>query len=122
MYLVTGRPYLPSAHNPAIHHNDVTTVSTPMRAMVASASRPVTSCSTNTAQATYSSGPVPIMIRAVALMPPTVSTTRANRAGSRQPPLRRAWAVRPIIQGRAAQGSRMTEMRAAYSSRYGLSM
>ena len=46
-------------------------------------------------------------------MPPTTSTTKANQAGSRHPPRRTARAVRAISHGRAAQGSRMTEMRAA---------
>ncbi len=49
---------------------------------------------------------------AVALMPPTVSITRANRAGWRQPPWRIDRAVRAMSHGRAAHGSRMTEMRA----------
>jgi hypothetical protein len=50
----------------------------------------------------------------LALMPLTSATTTANRAGSRQPPRRSATMVRPSMNGRPAQGSRITEMRPAY--------
>ena len=49
-------------------------------------------------------------------MPLTRATTRANRAGYRHPPRRRAKITKAIIQGRPAQGSRMTEMRPEYWS------
>ena len=58
----------------------------------------------------------------LALIPLTTATTTANRAGSRQPPRRRATMVRPSMKGRPAQGSRMTEMRPAYCRKYGESM
>jgi hypothetical protein len=52
-------------------------------------------------------------MRAVALMPPTTRTTKANHAGYRHPPWRTDRAVRATSHGRAAKGRRMTEMRAA---------
>ncbi len=55
-------------------------------------------------------------------MPLTSATTTANRAGSRQPPRRRATTVSPSMKGSPAQGSRMTEMRPAYCRKYGESM
>ena len=47
-------------------------------------------------------------------MPLTRATTRANRAGYRQPPARRARMTKATIQGSPDHGSRMTEMRPAY--------
>ena len=58
----------------------------------------------------------------VALMPLTTATTTAKRAGSRQPPRRRATIVSPSMKGSPAQGSRMTEIRPAYCRKYGESM
>ena len=55
-------------------------------------------------------------------MPLTRATTRANRAGYRQPPVRRARMTKATIQGRPDQGRRITEMRPAYCSTYGVNM
>ena len=76
---------------------------------------------THTANGNHSSGATPANTSAVALTPPTASTTSANNAGSRQPPRRMARIVNASIQGRPAKGSRMTESRAASVSVYGVS-
>ena len=55
-------------------------------------------------------------------MPLTSATTTANSAGSRHPPRRSATMVRPSMNGRPAQGSRITEIRPAYCRKYGESM
>jgi hypothetical protein len=53
----------------------------------------------------------------VALLVPTLATTRAKAAGCRHDPVRSARTVRPIIQGSAANGSRIAEIRIAMVSR-----
>jgi len=59
---------------------------------------------------------------AVALMPLTMASTMAKRAGMRQPPRRTARMVNANMNGSPAQGSRITEILPAYCRKYGESM
>ena len=106
-------PYPPCAQRPAIHHSETPTVSTPMRPTAASARRTAISLETHMAYTIHSTGPMPAKSSAVALTPPTIAMTTANSAGYRQPPSRPARIAMPISHGSAANGSRITEMRAA---------
>ena len=106
---------------PATHHNDVTAVSRVMRRPTPTAWRSVTSRSTKVACTNHRIGPNITSTRDVAFTPPTVSVTSAKIAGVAQSRRRSARAARPMSHGSPAKGSRMTEIRAAYSSRYGLS-
>ncbi len=106
-------PYFPCAHKPAIHQNETPMVRAPMRPTAASARRTSISFVIQIAYANQSTGPMPANSRAVAFTPPTSAMTTANHAGQRQPPWRPARIASPISHGSAAQGSRITEMRAA---------
>jgi hypothetical protein len=74
-------PYVPCISSPAIHHNDVTTDSTPMRTVTLSARRQLMSWSISHAYKIHRTGPTPAKIRAVALTPPITWTTNAKIAG-----------------------------------------
>ena len=106
-------PYLPCAQRPAIHHNETPIVSAPMRPIAASARRTAISRETHMAYTNQSTGPMPAKSNAVALTPPTIAITTANHAGHRHPPSRPARIAMPMSQGSAANGRRITEMRAA---------
>ena len=73
-------------------------------------------------RSSHSTGAGAIIIRAVALTAPTVTTTSAHeggvaplRAGSRPP------TVRPTIQPSPAHGSSIADVRDTYGRRYGVS-
>ena len=83
-----------------------------MRAAVASARRGPMLRSVTAAWTSHSTGPSPASTRLVALTLPTVTTVSANSAGWRQPPVRAARTVSPIIQPSPAHGSSTAEMRA----------
>ena len=81
VYLSTSSPYVPCISRPAIHHSEVASVNTAMRAVTPRARRHLTSRSTNHAYAIHRTGPTPAKISAVAFTPPITCTTSANIAG-----------------------------------------
>ena len=72
--------------------------------------------SLHTLHATRHNGPRPASTSAVALTPPTVSTTSATAAGHRHDRSRSARCVNVMSQPRPAHGSRITDSRATYES------
>ena len=89
-----------------------------MRSAAATAERNVTVRSA-TATRSQSTGAGAIINRAVVLTAPTVPTTRAQSAASRQRVRVAAPIVRPMIQPRPAHGSNIDDVLEMYGTRYG---
>ena len=114
------RPYLPSIQSPEIHHNDVMSVSTPVRHTTRHASRNEVSRATQTAYGIHNAGPIKAKISAVAFTELTSCTTSANNAGYFQPRCRKARITNAVSHGSADQGPSSTLRRDEYSNAYGV--
>ncbi len=117
----TGRPYVPCVRRPTIHHTDTPIESTAIRAPARSASRNA-SLPRHASRSSHSAGPMHTNDNELAFTLPMVRMTRANSAGSRQPPRRTARIASPTSHGKPAQESSSTEIRAVNASWYGVSM
>ncbi len=103
-----------------IHHADTTSDNPPIVSAVVVARRHVIS-RRPAANASHSTGPGAIIARAVGLIDPVVTTTRAASAAWRQRVRVAASAVRPTSQPRPAHGSSIADVRDTYGRRYGVS-
>ena len=83
------------------------------------ARRQATLRTTKISYGTQISGPSATKSKELALIEPTSNNTRANAAGHRHPPRRRACAVSTMNQGSAAHAPSNTECRATYGNTYG---